>query len=71
MPLCRFLINFTLYALITVLSHFSQHHAHAGPTGKVLLLPEDPNAVIIMVATGTGAGLSAWSNMHSVAQLLF
>ncbi|CAK0785705.1 hypothetical protein CVIRNUC_008916 [Coccomyxa viridis] len=25
-----------------------------GPTGKVLLLPEDPNAVIIMVATGTG-----------------
>ena len=26
----------------------------AGPTGKVLLLPEDPNAVIIMVATGTG-----------------
>ena len=28
--------------------------AYAGPTGKVLLLPEDPNAVIIMVATGTG-----------------
>lgn len=27
---------------------------HAGPTGKVLLLPEDPNAVHIMVATGTG-----------------
>lgn len=26
----------------------------AGPTGKVLLLPEDPNAVIICVATGTG-----------------
>jgi ferredoxin--NADP+ reductase len=25
-----------------------------GPTGKVLLLPEDPNAVILMVATGTG-----------------
>lgn len=25
-----------------------------GPTGKVLLLPEDPNAVVIMVATGTG-----------------
>eukprot|EP00887_Chlorella_sp_A99_P001025 scaffold14.g1025.t1 len=25
-----------------------------GPTGKVLLLPEDPNAVIICVATGTG-----------------
>ena len=26
----------------------------AGPTGKVLLMPEDPNAVYIMVATGTG-----------------
>ena len=26
----------------------------AGPTGKILLLPEDKNAVIIMVATGTG-----------------
>jgi sulfite reductase alpha subunit-like flavoprotein len=26
----------------------------AGPTGKVLLLPEDPNAVVICVATGTG-----------------
>ena len=25
-----------------------------GPTGKVLLLPSDPNAVHIMVATGTG-----------------
>ena len=25
-----------------------------GPTGKVLLLPEDPNSVVIMVATGTG-----------------
>lgn len=25
-----------------------------GPAGKVLLLPEDPKAVIIMVATGTG-----------------
>lgn len=25
-----------------------------GPTGKVLLLPEDPNAVIICVATGEG-----------------
>lgn len=25
-----------------------------GPTGKVLLMPEDPNAVLIMVATGTG-----------------
>ncbi|KAL3155179.1 hypothetical protein ABBQ32_013119 [Trebouxia sp. C0010 RCD-2024] len=25
-----------------------------GPTGKVLLMPEDPNAVYIMVATGTG-----------------
>lgn len=25
-----------------------------GPTGKVLLMPEDPNAVFIMVATGTG-----------------
>ena len=34
----------------------------AGPTGKVLLLPEDPNAVIIMVATGTGNALDlqAW-----------
>jgi ferredoxin--NADP+ reductase len=26
----------------------------AGPTGKILLMPEDPNAVFIMVATGTG-----------------
>lgn len=25
-----------------------------GPTGKVMLLPEDPNSVVIMVATGTG-----------------
>ena len=25
-----------------------------GPTGKVLLMPEDQNAVLIMVATGTG-----------------
>jgi ferredoxin--NADP+ reductase len=25
-----------------------------GPTGKILLMPEDPNAVFIMVATGTG-----------------
>lgn len=25
-----------------------------GPTGKILLMPEDPNAVLIMVATGTG-----------------
>ncbi|CAG9460638.1 unnamed protein product [Pedinophyceae sp. YPF-701] len=25
-----------------------------GPTGKVLLMPDDPNAVCIMVATGTG-----------------
>ena len=36
----------------------------AGPTGKVLLLPEDPNAVIIMVATGTGkpghVSISSW-----------
>lgn len=28
--------------------------ARAGPTGKILLMPEDPNAVFIMVATGTG-----------------
>jgi ferredoxin--NADP+ reductase len=26
----------------------------SGPAGKVLLLPEDPNAVLICVATGTG-----------------
>lgn len=26
----------------------------AGPTGKILLMPEDNNAVFIMVATGTG-----------------
>ena len=26
----------------------------AGPTGKILLMPEDPNAVLIMIATGTG-----------------
>eukprot|EP00245_Coleochaete_scutata_P007427 TRINITY_DN22838_c0_g1_i1.p1 TRINITY_DN22838_c0_g1~~TRINITY_DN22838_c0_g1_i1.p1 ORF type:complete len:375 (-),score=92.15 TRINITY_DN22838_c0_g1_i1:373-1497(-) len=25
-----------------------------GPTGKVMLLPEDPNANVIMIATGTG-----------------
>ena len=36
-----------------------------GPTGKVLLLPEDPNAVIIMVATGTGIApfRSFWRRM--------
>ena len=27
---------------------------YAGPTGKVLLLPQEANAVHIMVATGTG-----------------
>ena len=32
----------------------------AGPTGKVLLLPEDPNAVIICVATGTGENKYWW-----------
>ena len=32
-----------------------------GPTGKVLLLPEDPNSVVIMVATGTGIAHSALS----------
>lgn len=26
----------------------------AGPTGKLLLMPQDPNSVFIMVATGTG-----------------
>lgn len=25
-----------------------------GPTGKILLMPEDPNSVLICVATGTG-----------------
>merc|ERR1711918_115758 len=25
-----------------------------GPTGKILLMPKDPNAVLICVATGTG-----------------
>ena len=36
-----------------------------GPTGKVLLLPEDPNAAIIMVATGTGIApfRSFWRRM--------
>ncbi|GMH33482.1 hypothetical protein BSKO_01316 [Bryopsis sp. KO-2023] len=36
-----------------------------GPTGKVLLLPEDPNAVVIMVATGTGIApyRSFWRRM--------
>lgn len=26
----------------------------SGPTGKILLMPEDPNSVLICVATGTG-----------------
>jgi ferredoxin--NADP+ reductase len=36
-----------------------------GPTGKVLLMPEDPNAVYIMVATGTGIApyRSFWRRM--------
>lgn len=36
-----------------------------GPTGKILLMPEDPNAVIIMVATGTGIApyRSFWRRM--------
>jgi ferredoxin--NADP+ reductase len=36
-----------------------------GPTGKVLLLPDDPNSVIIMVATGTGIApfRSFWRRM--------
>jgi len=36
-----------------------------GPTGKVLLMPEDPNAVYIMVATGTGIApyRSIWRRM--------
>ena len=39
-----------------VLSHTppSPHNHAPGPTGKVLLLPEDPNTVVICVATGTG-----------------
>ncbi len=35
-------------------SLMDSHDSHAGPTGKILLMPEDPNAVFIMVATGTG-----------------
>eukprot|EP01024_Parvocaulis_polyphysoides_P007575 TRINITY_DN12250_c0_g2_i1.p1 TRINITY_DN12250_c0_g2~~TRINITY_DN12250_c0_g2_i1.p1 ORF type:complete len:378 (+),score=47.65 TRINITY_DN12250_c0_g2_i1:105-1136(+) len=31
-----------------------QEISMTGPTGKILLMPEDPNAVIICVATGTG-----------------
>lgn len=36
-----------------------------GPTGKLLLMPEDPNAVVIMVATGTGIApyRSFWRRM--------
>merc|ERR1711966_158665 len=36
-----------------------------GPTGKVLLMPEDPNACYIMVATGTGIApyRSMWRRM--------
>ena len=43
----------------------------AGPTGKVLLLPEDPNAVIIMVATGTGkpGHLSKYLEAHILENL--
>lgn len=26
----------------------------SGPTGKIMLLPEDPSTPVIMVATGTG-----------------
>ena len=32
----------------------SNQNPCAGPTGKILLLPSEPNAVHIMVATGTG-----------------
>jgi len=36
-----------------------------GPTGKILLMPEDPNAAVIMVATGTGIApfRSFWRRM--------
>jgi ferredoxin--NADP+ reductase len=36
-----------------------------GPTGKILLMPDDPNAVVIMVATGTGIApfRSFWRRM--------
>ena len=36
-----------------------------GPTGKVLLMPDDPNSVVIMVATGTGIApfRSFWRRM--------
>jgi ferredoxin--NADP+ reductase len=36
-----------------------------GPTGKILLMPTDPNAVFIMVATGTGIApfRSFWRRM--------
>eukprot|EP00210_Caulerpa_lentillifera_P004974 g4748.t1 len=36
-----------------------------GPTGKVLLMPEDPNSTMIMVATGTGIApyRSFWRRM--------
>ena len=52
---------FLLYAdassLPVTLKTTGSHEVHgfaAGPTGKILLMPEDPNAVFIMVATGTG-----------------
>ena len=36
-----------------------------GPTGKILLMPDDPNAAVIMVATGTGIApfRSFWRRM--------
>jgi ferredoxin--NADP+ reductase len=37
-----------------VLTSYAAAHLPAGPTGKILLMPEAPNSVLICVATGTG-----------------
>lgn len=51
--------------LVLLLLPISQEIFGAGPTGKVLLLPQEPNAVHIMVATGTGNPL-AQCVMHHI-----
>jgi sulfite reductase alpha subunit-like flavoprotein len=40
--------------IISLSSVITSLFYHTGPSGKIMLLPEDPNATHIMIATGTG-----------------
>ena len=49
------IVSFKAYAGYSCPKHLIIVFLHAGPSGKIMLLPEDdPNATHIMIATGTG-----------------